>query len=108
MVPALIAGLVKRAEASINLRWLAQQAGVAFVQAPLQGSIHKGLTAQGPSRHWASGWSASIWAAVTRRQGYLKRHFHQAPRTGSEGHQCSGCTCQQPQHPSVPLRRSWV
>ncbi len=27
MVPALIAGAAKRKEASINLRWLAQQAG---------------------------------------------------------------------------------
>ena len=42
MVPALIAGLVKRAEASINLRWLAQQAGVAFVQATMTGIDPKG------------------------------------------------------------------
>ena len=33
MVPSLIAGLVTRQQATINLRWLAQQAGVAFIQA---------------------------------------------------------------------------
>ena len=37
MVPALIAGVEKREKASINLRWLAQQAEVAFIQATVEG-----------------------------------------------------------------------
>lgn len=37
MVPALIAGLTTPEQASINLRWLAQQAQVEFVQATITG-----------------------------------------------------------------------
>ena len=71
MVPALIAGLVKRAEASINLRWLAQQAGVAFVQATMTGIDPKGHLHL-KDRPTLSFESVSLnLGAVTRRQGYL-------------------------------------
>ena len=42
MVPSLIAGLAEQERASINLRWLAQKAGVAFVQAKVSGVDPKG------------------------------------------------------------------
>ena len=42
MVPSLIAGLVTRQQATINLRWLAQQAGVAFIQANVRGIDRQG------------------------------------------------------------------
>ena len=71
MVPALIAGLVKQAEASINLRWLAQQAGVAFVQATITGIDPKGHLHLKDRPALSFGSVSLNLGAVTRRQGYL-------------------------------------
>ena len=71
MVPALIAGAEKREKASINLRWLAQQAGVAFVQAPVKGLDPQqgGFPLQDrPDLNF--GFLRLNLGAVTRRQGY--------------------------------------
>ena len=71
MVPALIAGVEKREKASINLRWLAQQAGVAFVQATVGGidTQQGGLQLQDrPDLNF--GFLSLNLGAVTRRQGY--------------------------------------
>ena len=71
MVPALIAGVEKREKASINLRWLAQQAGVAFIQATVEGidTQQGGLQLQDrPELNF--GFLSLNLGAVTRRQGY--------------------------------------
>ena len=70
LVPALIAGVASREQASINLRWLAQQAGVAFVQATITGlnpQEHLRLHNR-PNLPFAH-LSLNL-GAVTRRQGY--------------------------------------
>ena len=71
MVPALIAGVAKREKASINLRWLAQQAGVAFIQATVEGidTQQGGLQLQDrPELNF--GFLSLNLGAITRRQGY--------------------------------------
>ena len=72
MVPALIAGVVKRTEASINLRWLAQQAGVAFAQAPITGIDPQGDLRLKDRQALSFGFLSLNLGAVTRRKGYLK------------------------------------
>ena len=71
MVPALIAGVETREKASINLRWLAQQAGVAFIQATVKGinTQQGGLQLQDrPELNF--GFLSLNLGAVTQRQGY--------------------------------------
>ena len=71
MVPALIAGVVKRTEASINLRSLAQKAGVAFVQATVTGiDPPQGLQLR-DRPDLGFGLVSLNLGSVTRRQGHL-------------------------------------
>ena len=70
MVPALIAGVEKREKASINLRWLAQQAGVSFVQATAKGISPQGDLQLLDRPNLGFGFLSLNLGAVTRRQGY--------------------------------------
>ena len=71
MVPALIAGLEKREKASINLRWLAQQAGVAFIQATVRGIDPQGGLQLLDRPDLSYGTLSLNVGAVTQRQDYL-------------------------------------
>ena len=109
MVPALIAGVEKREKASINLRWLAQQAGVSFMQATVEGiDTQQGGLQLLDRPELNFGFLSLNLGAVTRRQGLSKRHHHQAPRACSACNQCPGCACRPTQHRSFPLRRGWI
>ena len=108
LVPALIAGVASREQASINLRWLAQQAGVAFVQATITGlnpQEHLRLHNR-PNLPFAH-LSLNL-GAVTRRQGYRDAISIKATGAGPEGHRCPGQSRQRCQRRTVPLRRRWL
>lgn len=70
MVPALIAGLTTQDQTSINLRWLAQQAQVEFIQATITGLQPEGHLRlhDRPELPFCS-LSINV-GAVTPRQGY--------------------------------------
>ena len=70
MVPALIAGVVEREKASLNLRWLAQQAGVAFIQATVRGINPQGGLQLLDRPDLSFGTLSLNLGAVTRRQDY--------------------------------------
>ena len=70
MVPALIAGVTKREKASINLRWLAQQAGVAFIQATVECIEPQGGLQLQNRPNLNFGFLSLNLGAITRRQDY--------------------------------------
>ena len=70
MVPSLIAGLVTRQQATINLRWLAQQAGVAFIQANVRGIDRQGSLQLLDRPELRFGFLSLNLGGHTRRQEY--------------------------------------
>ena len=91
MVPALIAGVATREQASINLRWLTQQAGVAFIQATVRGIDPQGVLTtprpSGPELRISKPESGRRYKAPR----ISKRNRHQTPRAGITCNQCSRC-----------------